>query len=337
VYFYKLYYWFNYFKPIYNSIRVVKIKRKVIQIANSTQLVSLPRKWSLKYDIKKGDELDVEEDGDKIIIATERVQEPGNIEVDITGLDRDSFMFLIRILYIRGYDEIKLIFNNPTVDHHRADSKVKVISEIHSEINRLTGIEIIQQRENFCILKVLSESSIKDFDLVLRRIFLLILDASNDLIEGAGKNDNYLVESIEEKHNTITKFMANALRMLNKVGHPDHKNNSLYYHIIESLDNINDVLKESARDIVKLNIKISKTCADILNSINESLSDFHKLFYKFDFNLVEKLSSERYDILNRIQNESKKMSKNEIKLMMNMERILEEVLDLKVARMAIEF
>ena len=72
------------------------MRRKVLQIAESTQLISLPRKWTLKYNIQKGDELEVEENGNKIQISTEKVQEPGNIEVDITGLDRDSFMFLIK-------------------------------------------------------------------------------------------------------------------------------------------------------------------------------------------------------------------------------------------------
>ena len=316
---------------------MVRIKRKVIQIANSTQLISLPRKWALKYDIKKGDELEVEEDGNKIFISTESVQESGNIEVDITGLDRDSFMFLIRILYVRGYDEIKLIFNNPIVHHYRLGKKVKVISAIHAEVNRLTGIEVIQQRENFCILKILSESSIKDFDLILRRIFLLISDASNDLIKGAGKGDKYLVESMEEKHNTITKFMSSALRLLNKVGHPNHKNTSLYYHIIESLDNVNDILKESARDIVNFKIKISKNSEKILFRINESLAEFNKLFYKFDFKLVEKLSSERYKIMVEIRGALKKLSKDEILLLMNMERVQEEILDLKVARMALQY
>ena len=37
------------------------MRRKVIQIAESTQLISLPRKWALKYNIKKGEELEIEE------------------------------------------------------------------------------------------------------------------------------------------------------------------------------------------------------------------------------------------------------------------------------------
>src|SRR3989338_1036346 len=311
---------------------VVRIKRKVIQIANSTQLISLPRKWAQKYDIKKGDELEVEEQGNKISISTEKTQDPGNIDVNITGLDRDSFMFLLRALYIRGYNEIKLTFNEPFAEHHRIGKKVSVISQIHAEANRLTGLEVIQQRENFCILKVLTESSIKDFDLIFRRLFLLLNDASNDFINGAIKGDKYLIESMEEKHNTITKFMANSLRLLNKVGHPEYNKTQIYYHIIESIDSINDVFKNSARDVIDSNIKISKPCESILRSVNNSLQDFSKLFYKFDFKMIEKISSDRYKILRDIKQLIKKLSKEEIKLVINMEQIVEIIYTLTVAR-----
>ena len=309
----------------------------MIQIANSTQLISLPRKWSQKYNIKKGDELEIEEQGNKLNITTEKPQDTGSIEIDITDLDRDSFMFLIRVLYIRGYDEIKITFNNPVVSHHRLGKKVKVISEIHTEVNRLTGIEVVQQRENFCVLKVLSESSIKDFDLILRRIFLLVADASNDLVKGAINKDQYLVESLEEKHNSINKFMANGLRLLNKYGHPSYKNTPSYYYIIKSLDVINDTLKESARFIVNSNIKISKNCEKILVEMNESLQKFHKLFYTFNFKSVEELSYERYKILETIVSLSKKLSNEEIILIMNTSRIVEEISNLKVEKMAAEF
>ncbi|MBI2542477.1 AbrB/MazE/SpoVT family DNA-binding domain-containing protein [Candidatus Woesearchaeota archaeon] len=313
------------------------MKRKVIQIANSTQLISLPRRWAQKYGVKKGDEIEVEEDGNKIVISTERTQDAGNIEVDITGLDRDSFMFLIRTLYIRGYDEIKLNFTNQIADHHRLGKKIKVISEIHTEVNRLTGIEVIQQKENFCVLKVLSESSVKDFDLILRRIFLLLTDASADLARGATKSDRYLVESLEEKHNTITKFMANALRLLNKGGYPDYKKIALLYHIIESLDNINDILKESARDIVNSKIVISKSCDNFLQLINTSIHDYYDLFYKFDFKLVEKLSSDRYKILNNVKMLSKKLNKDEMRVLLNQARVVDAIYTLKVTRMAMEY
>ena len=314
------------------------MKRKVIQIANSTQLVSLPRKWSQKYNIQKGDELEVEEQGNSIYVSTEKTKESGNTEINITGMDRDALLFLMRSLYVKGYNEIKLIFDNPLIEHHRLKKKVTVISEVHIEMNRLTGIEVIQERQNFCILKVLSEASIKDFDVMLRRLFLLITDACNDLINGAIRDDKYLVETLEEKHDTITKFMANGLRLLNKYGHPEHKNTSLYYLIIECLDNINDILKETARDIFKLNItKVSKNCESILHQINELLICYHQFFYKFDYKLLEKLSAQRYRILEDIRKLSEKMSKNELILITSMERVTDQILDMKVARIGLQY
>lgn len=313
------------------------MKRKVNLVGQNTLTVSLPSKWTKEYNVKKGDELEVEEDGNKIFIGIEKPQEPGSIEVDITGADRDFLLFLIRSLYIKGYNEIKLIFNNPLIDHHRIGKKVTVISEVHIEMNRLTGIEVIQEHGNFCILKVLSESSVKDFDTILRRLFLLVRDASDDLINGAVKGDRYLVETLEEKHDTITKFMASGLRLLNKFGHPNHKNTVLYWLVIECLDNINDILKETARDVLKLNIKISKNCENILRRINLALVDYYNFFYKFDYKLVEKISAERYGILEDIRKLSKKMSKDELILATSMERIGDQILDMKAARVGLEY
>ena len=211
------------------------------------------------------------------------------------------------------------------------------MSEIHTEVNRLSGIEIIQQRENFCILKVISESSIKDFDLILRRVFLLVTDASSDLVKGASKRDRYLIESLEERHNTITKFMANGLRLLNKFGHPNYRNMPSYHSIIESLDKINDILKESARFMVNKDFPISKPCESILLDINSAIHDFYKLFYDFDFGLVEKLSSCRYRLVNNIEQLSKRLSKEELILVMKLERVVEEILHSKVERMSMQY
>ena len=65
------------------------MKRKVIQIANSTQLISLPREWAKKYNIKKGDELEIEAKGNKLEICCEKDIELENISINISGLDRN--------------------------------------------------------------------------------------------------------------------------------------------------------------------------------------------------------------------------------------------------------
>ena len=86
---------------------MVLIKRRVIQIANSTQLISLPRKWSLKYGVKKGDELEIEENGSKLTVSTEKVFQVEKIELSIDDLD-PMILRSVTALYKRGVDEIKI-------------------------------------------------------------------------------------------------------------------------------------------------------------------------------------------------------------------------------------
>src|SRR3989338_2463651 len=98
-------------------------------------------------------------------------------------------LYYIQNLYRMGYDEIKVVFNDPITKHLRKNEAVTVISVLHKEANRLIGYEIIQQRDNFVVIKDISTTSIKEFDNVLRRIFLLLSDTSSDLFQGAKNGD----------------------------------------------------------------------------------------------------------------------------------------------------
>lgn len=316
---------------------MVKIKRKVIQIANSTQLISLPRKWSLKYNVQKGEELEVEEQGNKIVISTEKSIQLKNFDIDITGLDRTSILYSILALYKVGYDEITVRFNEPFTTHYRTNEKKKVTSVIHEVVNRLTGFEIIQQKENFCVIKEISEVSNKEFDVALRRVFLLLIDASNDLLE-ASKNKNLaLADTIEEKHNTIMKFISYCLRILNKKGYSDHKKTIIFYHILSNIDKIVDVLKYSARDIIRFKFNLNKDSINILENINKSINTYYEFFYKFNFKKISDLYENRDDILKAIRKLTKKSTTAEMLYLTNVGSILELITDITEARVGLEF
>ncbi|MCK4521587.1 MAG: phosphate uptake regulator PhoU [Nanoarchaeota archaeon] len=312
------------------------MKRKVIQIANSTQLISLPRKWAVKHGIKKGDEIDVEEQGNKLIIDTEKGVDLERIELDITGLDRSSIMYYMRSAYRKGYDEIAIKFDDPLTTHFRLNKKLKVLSIIHTEVNRLVGVEIIKQTENFCLIKDISQSSIKEFDNVLRRIFLLLKDTNNDLMNGLKKRDFVLAETIEEKHDTITKFVSYCLRLLNKYGYEDSKKTAILYHTIASLDKITDIMKYVARDTLIYKPTLKKESKATLDLINNSMESYFDLFYKFEKNKIMDFTRNRDQAIKMIKSSSKKISSEEVRLLNTMGGSLEILLDLVEARMSLE-
>ncbi|MBW2969121.1 AbrB/MazE/SpoVT family DNA-binding domain-containing protein [Candidatus Woesearchaeota archaeon] len=314
----------------------VKMRRKVIQIANSTQLVSLPRTWAKEHNIKKGDELELNIQKNKIIISTEKESEQETIDVNVTNLDRSSLMFLIRALYKKGYDEINLRFDNQLAKHYRINENVKVISSIHQEVNRLTGIEIVQQKENFCKLKTISKTDDKELDNMIRRTFILLLDAAKDVIDAAKNGNSVLLETIEEKHDTLTKFISYCIRTINKRKTED-KNTHFLYHIIATMDKIVDILKNCSRELEGFNKKVKKESLEVLNKTYSSFEKFYELFYKYNAETVKILSENKEQVMNSLISLSGKVPVQELLLLSNMNQTLELFRDLTESRIAMEF
>jgi len=60
-------------------------------------------------------------------------------------------------------------------------------------------------------------------------------------------------------------------------------------------------------------------------------------FYKFDFKLLGKINKDRYEILEDIRRLSKKMSKDELILVTSMERVIEQIIDMREPRIAMQY
>jgi phosphate uptake regulator len=313
------------------------MKRKIIQIAESTQLISLPRKWAIAHNLKKGDELEITEEGNKLIVNVEKIPEFKSIELNLDGLDRTSIIYLIRSAYKMGYDEIVLKFNNPVTKHYRIGKEEKVISIIHGEVNRLTGIEVIQQKDDFCIVKQLSTVSVNEFDTALRRIFILLKDIITDITTGIENNDRVLIETIEEKHDTITKFVSFCLRLLNKYGYKESNKTAVIYHIISTIDKIVDSIKYAAREFMKYNQKLKKDAIDVIGEIKKSIIGYSDLFYKFDFKKASELYKDRDIVLKNIEQTYKKIPGKELLILEKLGSTLELITDITESRMALEY
>ncbi|MEK6849158.1 MAG: hypothetical protein AABY01_01160, partial [Nanoarchaeota archaeon] len=182
------------------------MKRKIMQVAESTQLISLPRKWCLEHKLKRGDEVEVTPKGNTLLVSVQGDFEHGKADVDVSDLDRSSLLLLIRGLYKKGYDEITLRFSKASLVHFRTKKEVNISKLIHDEVVLCPGMELIEQRSNYCVLKALSNADPKEFDNLLRRMFFLIADTCTDLVQACQTNDAVLLGSIEEKHDNITKF-----------------------------------------------------------------------------------------------------------------------------------
>jgi len=97
-------------KPL--NLEVIKIKRKIVLHGPSTLTISLPATWVKKFNIKKGDELDIAEHGKELRINLEKEFSPEIKEICVGDLKRLGKTYLTAS-YRQGYDEIKIDYNDP--------------------------------------------------------------------------------------------------------------------------------------------------------------------------------------------------------------------------------
>jgi phosphate uptake regulator len=270
---------------------VVKVKRRVIQIANSTQLISLPRKWAKQYNIKKGDELELEENGSKITISTESGFQIEKVELDITNLD-PMILRCVVALYKKGVDEIRLTFNKPDL-----------IYSIQKAIGKeAVGYEITEQGKDYCVIKHVS-GELEDFDSILRRTFLLLISMANESLDSIKNDELGNLKNIAFLEEANNRFTTTCRRLLNKKGYKDARKIGPLYYIIEEIENIADQYKYLCNylyDLRSKKPKISKESLKLYEETNKMLKTFYELFYKFDeeklvaIGLQRKMLVERY-------------------------------------------
>ena len=245
---------------------MVKIKRKVIQIANSTQLISLPRKWSQKYGVKKGDEINIEENGTILNISTDRAPSIKEITVDVSGLTpRLADRFLARS-YQKGYDKITIKYDKP-----------ELMIAIQNKVPELLGFEIMDQNKYSCIIQSISSKLEVDFDSLLRKAFQITIDMADTCLESLKNNDNKTLENLYYKDFDVNKFCYFCLRAINKGQHEGFGTYILYY-LVEILEDIGDEYKSLAKLLI--HVKSKNEIINILKKTNDVFKFSYEFFYK---------------------------------------------------------
>lgn len=261
------------------------MKRKVIQIAESTQLISLPRKWAKEYNIQKGDELEITEQGNQLLVSTEKDVEVDKAQIDITNLD-PIVPRILHALYKKGCDEIYIKYSNPT-------SLIVVQNMLKED---LIGYEIIKQGKDHCVIKTIAGAYEREFESMLRRIFLVLNSMSKGILEAMENGDIGSIRNLRYLETINNKATGFCRRIINIKGYADYKNTTFMYCLVEGLEKVADQYKYLCDFFLrsKNNIKnINKNIIKLYSELNEMLVGTYELFYKFEMNKLLELFEKR--------------------------------------------
>lgn len=273
------------------------MRRKVIQHGSSTLTISLPLKWARNFNIQKGDELIVEEQGRELSIRTEKRTNEGKKEIDIGSFKRLGVSY-ITSLYRCGYDEIVLKYDDP-----------EYINKVQDVLlNELKGFEVINQTRNSCTIKDLLEVEKEKFDTALRRLWYLVLSLADDSLEAVKNDDKILIKNISKRDKSINRFSNYCERIIIKERCSSTKECVLHYSLIRSLEEIADEYKDLTDYYLHQKKPLSKEVIAVFSKVNAHLRTFHELFYRFDKKRTENLFSETKKIFHDVESMDLKKS-----------------------------
>lgn len=264
------------------------MKRKVIQIAESTQLISLPRKWAVAHNVKKGDELEVTEEEDKLTISFGGRAIPKHVTINTTELGTFNKNYL-STAYHMGYDEVEIRYDDP-----------KTFEAIQDRVKDCIGFEIVDQGNQYCIIRSISSVSDEEFDQVLRRIFLMLQTLAKNTYEALAERNFARLEEVRALERTNNRLTDFSRRTLNKRGYPIPGKMVIIYTLIHDLERLADEYKYICDYFMSRNTRLSPEILRCFKEVNEYFDTFCLLFYKFDAAKAQRVWNGGQEIITKL-------------------------------------
>lgn len=211
-------------------------------------------------------------------------------EIDIKSSEH-YLKYILHGLYKRGYDEVVLRYNDP-----------KIIEEIQAKLHdEIIGFEIVEQKQKYCIIKSIVAANKEEFDIIVRRTFILLKTMSQEILEALDDLDPIILKNMLHFEVTNNKYTSFCRRIINKGNYKDYKKATYAYCIVETLENLADEYKHLIKWLLKNkeNKRISKEIIKIYKELTSLIEAAYNAYYKFDMGKAISIFLKRKELIKK--------------------------------------
>lgn len=197
---------FIHFRKIYKScFFYFFMKRKLVKQGAATMMISLPSKWVKANKLDKGDEVDLIEKDNELVIGT-KLKERKDILIEISDENKRDIANLLTHAYRKGFDKIIL------------KGKYKeALREIKTVVNDLLlGFELTEMKADSLIIENISEPTSQKYDIILKKVFQIIEDTGEIVVNDFENGKFKSMQDIEDLRKQHDRFVLFCRRLLIK-------------------------------------------------------------------------------------------------------------------------
>lgn len=261
--------------------------KRTLTKTGTSLVTTMPSAWIRKYGLQKGDNINLEIDGNRLIITTEKTAPPEEEKVTIKQEDCKPYEErVLGKLYTAGYNLVELNIS----DKSRIE-EVKTRIATHE-----LGFEPLEETNKRIIFTSVVTEQEDQYQKFERKAFLTGLETAKLTLQALQENSTAKFEEAENLETTNTKSCNYCERYLNKKG---KRNYAFTYVIIWALEKIADEYKYLSQYAKNNKVKASKTTTEYCKEVNQLFRQLYEIYYKFDIKHYTKLAVKKTELLKK--------------------------------------
>jgi phosphate uptake regulator len=254
------------------------MQRKIIKQGINGYTIYLPKSWVESKGLKGGDSINIKETGTSLIIGSPNVQKK-ETTIKLTEVNNQDIRNILTHLYRNGFSIIR--FENT---NEKTSEDIRTITN-----DLLLGFENTEKTQSKYTIENLSEPTEERYDVMLRRVFLIIKETLRIVIEDFEQNKFQRMKEIQELRDQQFKFILFCRRILIKEKY--EKLPVLGWELLTYLTHIQHSMyylyEYAARKVKQKN----KEVLELLHALEIYFNLYYDAYYKKEINNIHKINS----------------------------------------------
>ncbi|MDP3881327.1 MAG: hypothetical protein Q8Q31_00420 [Nanoarchaeota archaeon] len=253
------------------------MERTLIKQGGGGYTIYLPKSWVDKKGLKEGDKIRLQEKDTSLIIQSAVLKKKMTLVV-LDNEARSDVRALLTHLYRRGFDAITI----ENLDE-------KSFKEIKATLPLLLGFELTDRTANKCTLENLSEPTDQKYDVLLRRLFIIIQETIEILNRDTEKGEFKHLQDITELRDQHDKFVLFCRRILTK--EQEERNPALAWELLTFLTHIGHAISYTYLHAASKKVKCGKETKNLVKELQNYFSLYYEAYLRKDENAIHKINS----------------------------------------------
>lgn len=255
------------------------MKRKLIKQGRAGHTIYLPKKWVEKKGLNNGDEIDLIETDTGLVVGS-HIKENKEITIELNETNRTDLRTILTHVYRVGYNKITIT--------NIGEKEYKKIKKVTNEL--LLGFEITDKQVDKCSIENLSEPREQKYEVLLRRIFLIIKETQDLVIKDFERNEFFNLKEVEGLRKQQDKFILFCKRVLIKEKY--ERNIIINWELLKYLMHIEHahhyMYKYAADNKIS---QVDSNIIKLLKDLKDYFNQYYTAYFKRDLEIAHKINN----------------------------------------------